>query len=107
MPRAKKATKRWWVSWYEPQPDGDHRPRKWPLANGVIAYWCSGFRSSDGAATLCAVVDAPTEKAARNAVTEQGWSPESWRFTDPRPDGWMPAPDRFPAQKEALDAGTR
>lgn len=91
--------KRFWVSWYEPVPEGDSRPRKWPLANGVKHYWVSGETGDGAERTLCAVIDAEDEESAEAAVSQQGWSPSRWRFCDERQPDWMPDPGRFPPDK--------
>jgi hypothetical protein len=94
---AKTATgpaRRWWVSWYEPAPSGDYRPRIWPLPPAVPAYWCSGWRGDEAA--LCAVVDASDEETAKLFVEAAGWTPSEWRFCDEQEPGWRPPSDRFP-----------
>lgn len=92
--------RRFWVSWFEPYPDDgteDTRPREWPLANGVVAYWVSG--RSDTSASLCAIIEAESEAAVKDAVKTQGWSPSEWRFIEPKPLSWTPG-TRFPMPKE-------
>jgi hypothetical protein len=86
---------RFWASWCEPTDEsGDYRPRRWPLANGIVGYWCTG--TGDDHVTLCAVIDAANEDHVRDLVHAQGWSPMEWRFIEPRAADWMPPPDRFP-----------
>lgn len=88
---------RFWLSWFEPvdEESPDPRPKEWPLADGIVHYWVTGWGMST--ATLVAVVDAEDEDAAKNAIRRQGWSP-GWRFCEPQPDGWMPPEDRFPVK---------
>lgn len=90
--------KRWWVSWYEPMDaSGDYRPQTWPLPPSIPHYWCSGQTFDGDAATLCAVVDADTEEAAKDEVRKL-WKPAGWRFCNEKAPGWMPASDRFPVK---------
>lgn len=92
---------RFWISWYEPLDDTeDYRPRKWPLAPAIVAYWCTGY-TSDDQATLCAIVDAENEEAAEQAVEDQGWSPARWRFCNPVSTTHWPEPTRFPVPEYA------
>lgn len=89
--------KRWWMSWWEPvKSDLDSRPLKWPLPKSIPAWGQSGFR--DDAASNCAVVDAPIEKAAK-AKIEKHWKPSEWRFCEEKPNDWKPS-ERFPWPKE-------
>ena len=91
---------RFWVSWYEPVDEAikDPRPRKWPLPQTVIHYWVSGWTGDMDAATLCAVVDAASEDAAKAEVMLSGWSPREWRFVEAVAPDWMPPADRFPVR---------
>ena len=84
-------TKRWWISWY--QPTDDERPLTYPPNAAIIGWWNSG--SSDEAWTLCAVVDAISEAAARKAVLKDWPEASNWRFCEPRIPTWRPN-DRFP-----------
>jgi hypothetical protein len=82
---------RWWISWYELGDDPKTNP------SGVVAFYCTGFRVVDDAATICAVVDASSEEAAREIV-RKGWpgaSDKEWRFVSARPRGWLPSSERF------------
>ena len=78
---------RFWISWEEPGDD----PR--PLTVPSPIWWCTGW--GDDYATVCAVVDAKSEDAAREQVESQ-WQPQSFRFVTAVDEGWMPPPDRFP-----------
>lgn len=89
---------RFWVSWYEPIPHGDYRPRKWPLPPAVPHYWCSGYAGDGDSAILCAVVNAPTEDAAKESIEAAGWTPGEWRFVEHVANDWMPPADRFPPE---------
>lgn len=95
---AVKKTVRFWISWY--QPTEDYRPVKWPLPPEIPGFWCSGY-GADDAATLCAVVDAPTEASAKRIIQAKRNWPEThrWRFCEGKEPGWMPPPDRFPHGK--------
>ena len=89
-------TKRWWISWYEPVgEDADYRPLKWPLSKSVVKYWCTGYTGDGCAATLCALIEAPTESKAKAAIKAQGWKPREWRFCEEKAADWRPG-DRFP-----------
>lgn len=105
---------RFWISWYEPLDDTeDYRPRKWPLAPAIVAYWCTGHsvslrKTKNGnedafydSASLCAIIDAENEPAAKQAVEDQGWSPATWRFCDQVSTTHWPEPTRFPVPNYA------
>jgi hypothetical protein len=91
--------KRWWVSWEEPTSEsgGDWRPLKVPPTESIPKYWCSGYGGwdEDSYASICAVVDAPSEDEAK-ALVEKYWRPQEWRFCNERELDWRPAGDRFP-----------
>ena len=91
---------RFWISWY--QAGEDYRPAKWPLPPEIAAYWCTG--GSDAASTLCAIVDAPDEAAAKTLIVDcwggglvglMDWD-SAWRFCNEREPGWKPESSRFP-----------
>ncbi len=84
---------RYWISWEEPTPDGDHRPMTTPVEPAVLHWWCSGY--GEGYSTLCAVVDANTEDLAK-VLVKVFWKPQAWRFVHEKPNDWMPPADRFP-----------
>ena len=82
-----------WISWY--QPTEDYRPLKDP--SKAKAWWCTGRRSSDYAATICAWVKANTEIEAKKIVQEDWPEAQEWRFIEKKPDDWEgPPKDRFP-----------
>lgn len=81
----------YWASWY--QPTDDFRPLTDPPNERILGWWCSGTRD-DGAATLCSLVEAPDEPAAKAAVLVDWPEAREWRFVDPRDDKWRPS-DRF------------
>jgi len=92
---------RYWISWEEHMPDGDYRPFTTPVEPDITAWWCSGY-GDDGEveyATLCAVVDAESERAAQSAVCKF-WDPWAWRFCYAREDNWKPDGGRFPWPEE-------
>jgi len=94
--------KRWWISWEEPTPKGDYRPLHVPVPDAVKKWWCSGyggFGAEDSYATLCAVVDAPTEEEARKAIRVE-WEPQEWRFCEECTLDWRPNAGRFPWEDE-------
>lgn len=94
QPEPQPELKRWWVSWEEPTGmDGDYRPISVPVPPAVKRWWCSGH--GEGYATLCAVVDAPSEADAMAAI-EDDWKPQAWRFCTEHELGWRPNPGRFP-----------
>lgn len=84
---------RFWISWEERSPD--HRPLTDPPNVAILGWWCSGY--GDGYATLCALVEARSERAAKAAV-DQDWPAVGrrvWRFVEERDADWLPG-DRFP-----------
>ena len=96
--------KRWWISWWQPFPSedcDDVRPLAVPLPkNEVVDWWISG--ESSRAASICAVVIAPTEEAAKRIIISHWDAPntvikdDAWRFCEPKPLDFMPEPTRFP-----------
>ncbi|HXJ14100.1 MAG TPA: hypothetical protein VNH19_17630 [Candidatus Limnocylindrales bacterium] len=84
--------KRFWLSWV--QPTEDYRPLKDPPNEAIIGWWCSGSDSDDHA-TLCAVVDAKNESAAKKSVQMDWPEATSWRFCDAVARDYQPG-DRFP-----------
>lgn len=84
---------RWWVSWY--QPTEDYRPLSSPPNEAILGWWCSGMRCADEASTLCALVHAASERAAKKAIQIDWPEAREWRFCETRPDDYLPA-DRFP-----------
>jgi hypothetical protein len=86
---------RHWISWYEPGDAGDYRPLTTPPEDVMLGWWCTGVRSSDEAGTLCALVQADDEDAAKALIGEH-WEPESWRFCNEVDEHWVPPADRFP-----------
>jgi len=93
-----------WISWI--QPTDDHRPLNYPPKNPhVLGWWCTG--ECDDGATLCAVVDIPSElltaegtlldleEAAKLAIQLDWPEASTWRFIEERPSDWIPN-DRFP-----------
>ena len=89
--------KRWWLSFLSYRED--YRPLKFPPREAIRGWWCSGDQG-DGAAIICAVVDAPSEREAKKEV-KRDW-PEAcgWRFIEEvgfpgiggdrfPPSGWM------------------
>jgi hypothetical protein len=85
---------RYWISWYQPTED-------WrPLKTG-IPHWCTGFTGSTPTEyTICAIVDADNEDAAKTRILEDWPEAHNWRFCSPRPDDYMPPTDRFPQPKK-------
>lgn len=85
--------KRWWFSWYGPR--DDYRPIIWPLPEGWLGYWCSGY--GDDYSTLVGWVEAESAEAVADMVHE-GWDDWDgrWRIEpDETSPGWTPG-DRFP-----------
>ena len=90
---------RFWVSWYEPMPDGDWRPLTVPLKEVIPAYWISGENMDDPpSATVCAVVDAKNESIVK-VLIKAHWKPDEFRFIEKKADDFRPG-DRFPWPKE-------
>ena len=93
---------RFWISWEEPVDDtGDWRPLHIPVPEEIKNYWCSGY--GDDYATICAVVDADNEAAAKDLVYQE-WRPQKWRFCEEQAVDWRPDPGRFPWTKEEEEA---
>jgi hypothetical protein len=99
---------RYWVSWH--QPSDDIRPLTFPPNIRVLGWWCSGY-DSDDVPQLCAIVDAPSQNDAFEAISKDWPEAERWRFCDEKPADWLPN-NRFPlsdwmkgrlAPEEALD----
>lgn len=89
--------KRFWISWWEPAPDGDARPFEVPPTTEIPEYWMTGTRGDDEdeETSVCAVVDAPDEEAAERRVRAY-WKPSEFRFCETKAAGWFPESDRFP-----------
>ena len=85
---------RLWISWKESVgPSLDYRPFTAPINPIILDYWVVEF--GKGVATLCAVCEAPSVRAARKAISDH-WRPRRWVFAREKPDGWMPAKDKYP-----------
>lgn len=84
---------RYWISWY--QPTEDYRPLTDPPHESVLGWWCSGYRCSDGLASLCALVSATDEESAKACVRHSWPEAAEWRFCEERDSDWLPG-DRFP-----------
>lgn len=97
---------RYWVSWYEPViawdpvngPNNDpvYGAPQWPDAVTVVQTWETGWRLSDDAKTICALIDSTSLLAI-----EQALEGRTVRFLEPKPDDWSPASDRFPLEDPA------
>jgi hypothetical protein len=87
---------RYWISWYETAED--HRPLTYPPNVSILGWWCSGYRCSDDAATICALVEAKDSRSAHNAIVKDWPGDKDWRFTDEVDSGWIPS-DRFPVEE--------
>lgn len=92
---------RFWVSWYSPitkviehdEEHGDLVERAEPeFGPDVIVRgeWTSGYRMSDDASTVCALIDAPSREQVDAALADF-----EVRFVEPKPDDYVPG-DRFP-----------
>lgn len=86
--------RRYWLSWV--QPSEDERPLTYPPNALIRGWWCSGF--TDDGATLCAVVDAESEREAKRAVREDWPEAKDWRFIEKVADDFVPS-SRFPAEE--------
>lgn len=84
--------KRFWMRWEEP--GEDYRPLTLPLPPAIKGWWCSS--EGDSYATLCALVDADSEAAAKELVG-QFWKPRAWSFCNEKDKDWLPG-DRFPME---------
>lgn len=87
--------KRFWIRWR--QSSDDFRPlQDPPQPDNIKAWWCSG--EGDGYSTLCAIVDAETEKKAQAAV-KSAWDSTGNEVEDcnvtEKPHDWLPG-NRFP-----------
>lgn len=87
--------KRYWMSWIEHSQDC--RPLMSPPNEAVLGWWKSGERT-DGAAVLCALVEAHSEAQAMNFIAVD-WpisgAIREWRFVEIVDWDWRPG-DRFP-----------
>ncbi len=90
------AMNRFWLSWY--QPTEDYRPLHDPPNLAVLGWWCSGYGLSDETATLCALVLAPSEAAAKKKIKMDWPEAANWRFCDSVGPEWELS-DRFPVGK--------
>lgn len=92
---------RFWVSWYSPVTEviehdsvkGDLVEYDSPTFSAptvVRGEWTSGWRMSDDARTVVALIDAPSVDEINAALA--GWEV---RFVEPRADDYVPG-DRFP-----------
>lgn len=92
---------RYWVSWYatvtkvieQNEEDGDLVERaapQFPPSVSVLGEWTTGWRMSDDAATVCALIDAASEAEITDALSDF-----EIRFIEPRPSDYTPG-DRFP-----------
>lgn len=87
--------KRYWMRWEEPLDESaGYRPMSLPLAPAIKGWWCSGEAGDGSYATLCAVVDAKDEAAAKAAIGEF-WRPRAWSFCREKASDWTPGA-RFP-----------
>lgn len=89
--------KRFWLSWYEPNDQGDYRPIKWPVVPSVLHWWCTGEVIDGSAFTLVALVEAASEAAAKEVIKDH-WCPSKWRFCEERGADWTPDSGRFPVK---------
>ena len=64
----------YWLSWWEFADDWRPVGPEWPPPPPILAYWCSGYRGSDDAASVVALVRADSEAAAWAAVR----APHCW-----------------------------
>jgi hypothetical protein len=94
---------RYWLSWI--QPTKDFRPLTDPPNAAILGWWCSGYDSDDNA-TLCAGVEAKSERSAKAAVHIDWPEAKVWRFCEAVPDDFMPS-DRFPLKDWALQRWER
>lgn len=81
----------YWVSWFHTEDMGGFE-LDWP-------WWTSGYRLSDGAATLCAAVRAKDSMGVMIRITgayDVYPGEVEWRFIEHKPQGWEPFGDRFP-----------
>jgi hypothetical protein len=100
--------KRFWVSWYESVSPDDYRPLHDPPNAAILGWWCSGYRGDD-IPTLCALLEAESEAAARKAVGEDWPGEKEWRFCEERAGDYVPG-DRFPLSpwmRQRLEAKRR
>lgn len=83
---------RFWLSWYDRDPDP--RPLHDPPNEAVLGWWISG--STDEETIICAVVSASTEDEAWDAVAID-WPFETVRrrFCEDKGPSFVPG-DRFP-----------
>lgn len=82
--------KSFWISWHHTEAMGEfeiHSP-----------WWRSGYRGSDGAASICAALRASDEAGAHELIYasyDERPSEIEFRFCEERPDTESPFTDRF------------
>ena len=81
MPDSTDVKKRFWVSWYSTEDDGDK-----------FTAWCTGSDFQEPPRfTYCAIVDASDEEHAQEFVLRESADPNaSERFCEERPAGHLP-----------------
>lgn len=94
---------RFWTSWYEPVHEWHHvdgpenEPEyltpSWPGSVKVLGEWVSGYRMSDDAQTVCALLEAPDRATVKAALEAEK---REIRFIAWRDPNWTPEPSRFP-----------
>lgn len=88
--------RRFWISWWQVTEDWRpvYNPKKEPEPLKHM-YWSSGERCSDGAASMCAVVDAKNEADAKRTIRRYWPEAKEWRFCEEKSNEWLPG-NRFP-----------
>jgi hypothetical protein len=92
---------RYWISWY--QPTEDYRPITDPPTKNVLAWWNSGERDSDGAATLCAIIAASSADEAERTIQKSWPEAAEFRFNEKKSKDWLPG-DSFSYRSEMAKA---
>lgn len=81
----------WWISWAQ-----SPLALRVPLTIPPVEYWITGTRWSDGAITICSIVEAESEDEAKELIQQYWPEASEWRFCVQRSPGWRPDPCRFP-----------
>ncbi|MEM7284534.1 MAG: hypothetical protein AAF438_23290 [Pseudomonadota bacterium] len=85
----------YWISWW--QPTEDVRPMTYPPGKSILGWWKTGSRLEDGASSLCAMVVAPNEQTAKEAIQTDWPEADEWRFAEVKDPSSLG--DRFPLEE--------
>ena len=94
---------RFWASWYEPvhqwhhvngpENEAEYLTPSWPDTIKLLGEWVTGYRMSDDAQTVCALLEAPSRASVVDALEAEK---REVRFVSWRDADYQPPADRFP-----------